>query len=664
MSKFDKIARTFSHEPLVQPRPEIPLIAWDRAHRNLALVLAALLLLNLTIRTHGYSFSIWHKYLDHARESEILSGVARHIRADDFAQDIPNMLSQEFVGFSLVNPNVGLGQNMLAPIRAPVLHPSALFRASTWGYFLNADFGLSWMWWTNVIGLFYASFLFLMLLTRNLFLPSVLGAWILVYSPYFQFWSFHKAEIATRGLFAVVSFLAIVFSEKVWKILLAGFSLGWFAGSYAVDFVYPPIQVSVAYFLILALGVLLWERRRVVPASDWGVRGLSICISFAIAGGALFSFYDGMQVSNALSLITHTVYPGERFSSGGGLPLWQPFNNQFLVTRFIRDWVPLSNICESASSFFFSPLICIFALLQWKRKRNLVSRSFLCFLGFSAFLLFYASVGVPAAFAKWTYFSKVTSNRIHMALVLSELCLLFIFLREFNPLELDKSSRMKVLGLWIFFMAGVGISLHLRIPEYSLIALIAVLGLNAGLGTLLLAGKRELFLSVLAILTYAYTLSFNPITLPGGPDYVLHHPLSVKLREISKADPNALWVTFVQKPDSPHTAIPRMLGVHSIDGYHSYPHFGIWEKLDPTRNLQANYNQAAWISFVPHSRPNFYFEHSPGLVRLYIRPEDPFFRSLGVRYCTVISEDFSLFERNAAFELLFKHPAGRIYRMR
>jgi len=120
----------------------------------------------------------------------VLLGRPQQIRIDDYAVILPLAFAQERHDppFPVLNTRIGQGQNMLVPFSLPVWHPVTSFRPDTWGFFLGADTGMAWRWWSRTLGLFAVAWLLLLVVTGGDRTLSAFGALFLVESPFFQFW--------------------------------------------------------------------------------------------------------------------------------------------------------------------------------------------------------------------------------------------------------------------------------------------------------------------------------------------------------------------------------------------------------------------------------------------------------------------------------------------
>ena len=139
------------------------LILFDKKHILLLCCLICFFVLAVLFKVHGYSISHWKNYFFVTEKPEIIFGLYRPIRSDDWAVEIPLMLGQlaHNPKYPLINENIGNGLNMSIYSKVPIKSSITLFRPTVWGFFLGRDHGLSWMWWTMTIGFFYVYFLLL-----------------------------------------------------------------------------------------------------------------------------------------------------------------------------------------------------------------------------------------------------------------------------------------------------------------------------------------------------------------------------------------------------------------------------------------------------------------------------------------------------------------------
>ena len=439
-----------------------------------------------------------------------------------------------------------------------------------------------------MLGLCFLSFLVLNTLSRGWIAFSVLGAIVITYSPFFQFWCFHKTEVAIFGLLCFQAAVWIFSSKTTRGIWMGGVVFGWSLAAFALSHIYPPHQVVVAsLILLLFLGV--WLDRRVEWESSRFLR-TRICASVAglgITAAALGIFYAG--AGGAIALLNQTEYPGRRFSTGGEIPLKFIRSSYSMLFSGKTELGWLGNQCESAYGFFVFPVLLI---ALWRNKAFRAQRATWCVLGFIAFAVLYTSFGVPSWVAHVTFWGKTTAGRTGMGLVLADVLLLGVY-------------------------AGV----H--------------------------RGKRLLpLVAILAGVSVWFTYSFNPMTR-GGTRFLLEHPLSQRIQSLNTNHPGR-WMVF---GETYLFQLPRILGVESLGGYHPQPDLALWNVFDPEETHRTTWNQAAFVSFVgPTASEHFIRSPSPGTLVVAVSPEDPRLKALNVRYFIAAPNERALFVGNPKFK--------------
>jgi hypothetical protein len=611
------------------------------------------LALALLTREHGFSISSWRRYVTTRAEpsvgkTETLIGKPRWVRGDDWMNDLPEIIAQTVhtPSFPVVNTKIGLGQSMLAPLKTPARNLVLLFRLSTWGFLFGVDFGLSWMWWFDFMGLFFISYLLMWFVSGRDRLLSLWGAFFILFSPFFQFWSLHKAEMFIHMGTAVFCVHVILTSNRMKWLLLCGALLGWSFGCFVLHHIYPPFAVVLGY-LALFLIVGLHTKFRLN-----GVRIAAFAIALVIAGVSLGVFaHDAKEL---IQVMNKTSYPGLRFSTGGDYGLRYLLSSHFLFAGYIKEWTSLGNICESASFFFWSPIILAAIVVAGNGKyvrRDPVVIALLCFI---AICLVFMFAGFPAWLSRISFFSKVPGGRAIMGLGLAEnfLCVRLIALNERRPMP-GFLKRITIVSLFTFVMFVIGCYLKKQIPGLGLNLLTGAVLANAIVAFLILSPRLgPHMLAPAVILSVLYTIGFNPVVI-GGSELLQRNNLSTEIVRIDQAmKKKSVWVTFGPGKGGAEDAetralgnLYRMVGVRSLDGFQAQPEFALWRAFDPEQKWKGVYNQTAFIMFSPEVSKSIRFE-SPIVshVTVFINPLDSVFWKIGVTHFLVVGEDTSLFD--------------------
>lgn len=632
---------------------------WSRPHRWLAASLLCLQLVLSSVGIDGFSLPIWHELIDGSAQHEVLVGRTRDIRGDDWNAVLPLHMAQTstYPRLPATNPTVGMGQDMHIITGSPVLDFSLAFRPAAWGFVVGRQFGLSWMWWARVLGLFYAVFLVVYILSERRFILSFFAAAAFVWSPYLQFWSLNAAEIPMYGLLAFVFFAKVVGSRTSRAAILSGAGLGWIAVAFGIT-MYPPGQLAVAYVIVSLALASLWERRR-------EMNGVLVLAGLALAGiiiaAAMSAFWFVSEP--AFSAMQHTVYPGARVSVGGQIGLAQLFDNLSVVPSAVRDWSPVGNICEAARFFYMFPVLTL-ALMQRRVRNTLITRPLFWAAALSTLLLLaWAVVGFPHWFANLSLFSRIPPTRAQIALGLSNVIWIGLFLawRTDNTGQGERKSKAESIVSFVGFAAWTALLVHgaytaTQLPGLETWERLGIVTLWIAVSALLLTARRS-FLVAHATLSFALTAFFNPVVYRGS-DFLYDNPLSQKVLELSLASPRARWAVFnsVTLPN-----LLRVLGVPGMNGVLVSPQLEMWKLFDPEETHRHAYNRYAHVILLLGERDELRFE-TPymDVFRLTVDPRHPAFRRLGVDYL-LVEGDTSKVDATHAFVRVFDYAGKSIF---
>ncbi|HEX4665499.1 MAG TPA: hypothetical protein VH207_02775 [Chthoniobacterales bacterium] len=638
-----------------------PVIRFDAPHRVLVLVLVGLFVVCVGLRLHGFSLPEWHEQLDGSPPNEVLLGQPRIIRMDDWAAALCTILAQRQArpAFPVWNKNIGLGANMVVnPIKTPVLHWVTIYRPHLWGYFFGRDFGLAWHWWTLLLGLFYSYFLFFRLVSGGRFFVAISGALLIACSPFFQFKSLEYAEIAIFAALLFVALSQILFTSSRRQQVVGGLLLAWSAGGLALNF-YPASQISLGYLLIFITVGFLFRHRAVLREQDeWKHR--IVCLAGGAGLAALAVAVFVVQGWPILQILNQTVFPGQRFVTGGDYPWWRIFANDFFLQFFLGDNLPGTNICEYGSFLFFFPVFAAWAVYQMWRERQ-VDFLILSLLLFCFALTTFAVAGFPAWLSAVTLMSKVPPNRSMVALGVANAALLCAMAASRQTKRRADSAPLVLVGCWIVFLFIMARSIagnYGTLTVWQLAGPAVVLGFLAY--GLLQERLKEGSLFLLALISIGASCWFNPL-VRGGTAYLYRNPLATKMRALSAHDPGARWATFGTMF---HPDYPRLLGLPAIDGTEPYPQFAFWARLDPEGRYFEEYNRYAHVWFTAAENGIEIKSTYLDQVRVSLAPNDPILDPFDVRLFLVVSPEDQIFDRLPQLAKVFTWGRMHIYRKR
>jgi len=630
-----------------------------------SLALAAAFALLVGLRVHGFSISAWHQQIDGSPPSEVLLGAPRAIRSDDWGVQIPLILAQTVHAprFPTENRLVGLGQSAWLPIEMPVAHPLVLLRPTQWGFFLGNDVGLSWMWWSRVLGLFAVWLGVFQVVTRGRLGLAASGSALLVASPFFQFWSFNAAPHATSAGATFLATVALARARRpagIWASAAALAAAGsWFALS-----VYPPYQVALAWLtLALSAGFWLDARGRSELQHHGPLHALAAAGAAAVAAAVVAAF--AWEARDAIEVLRHTDYPGGRVATGGDRPLWAIANANLAAGSWARRWGPLLNVCEAASFWMLAP--APLALWVWRRlvEGEPIDRLALPLLVYQGALVAYAVFGLPESLARASGLSLVPGPRAVIGIGLADAVLLVRFLASARPaLARERRRALALAGAWALALAACAAELARALPDARLPVLAPVVALNGLLAwAALTARRRALPALALAACSLATTAWFNPVVL-GGSDYLARNALSRRILQIDRATAGgSTWIGFggYELPN-----LFRAIGVRSVNGTLPMPQLALWARIDPDGRAREVYDRYAHVTAVATrgSEPEFRLE-SDDNVTLRIDPTSRALRDLGVTHALFRGDPSGrrAFELLGGLEHLGSVGANHLYRV-
>lgn len=624
----------------------LQLISFSKKHKLLLFLCLISFVFLLSFDIHGFSISEWRELIDGSKKTEILFGKSREIRRDDWMTCIPLVLSQisHNPSYPIINKNIGFGQNMLAPFSLPVKSSITLFRPSVWGFFLGADKGLSWAWYFTAIGLLYVYFNVFMLVSKNDFYLSLAGSLALLFSPNMQFLSLNAFTAGDGALFIGIMFISIIciFSaEKKTAIIANALLFGWASACFILN-IYPPTQVTLGYlFLFMAAAFFIDRRGLFLNRKHSGLRALSFTSSLLIPFCAALLFYN--DAHEVISTISHTVYPGTRFSMGGDYALWRLFTNNFFVPLKldVKDWT------HFVDRFIYTfPYILCLLFFYTITSRQLINKFISVMALYLFIILSYMLVGFSETVSTYSFFSKVPSLRCVLGLGIADMLVLISFLSSRDSFSQENNRFVKFLAalLWIALLCRVGYSMQHHIHKLSLFYIVCVAFLTGIFSYYALNSRRSrLFITVFAALVIISCGWFNPV-VRGGTSYLYENELSRKILELDKrGGGNTLWIEFGSMAVS---NLFRVLGIRSLSGLYPYPQLSLWRYFDADKKYEPEYNRYENILFsIPPPDVTARIMHFEPMAAtaVFLYPSDPVLKKLDVDYMLLSKEKFLTF---------------------
>ncbi len=594
---------------------------------------------------HGFSLPVWRWYLGEPGYKVIFGG-ERDFRSDDWQVAIPLSLSQIKADppFPVINPLIGDGQNMLVIPTVPVLNQVTLFRPHTWGYFIGPDFGLSWNWNFYVYSFLYAYFFLFLLCSRNAVFISAAGAVALLFTPFFQFWSLNSAAMAAEAAFCTVLAYQLIQETRTRNIFAISLLLGWALACFTY-WLYPAFQVPMMYVCLAIFIGLLWRKYRSHEQLNWSVvKTIGLLLAILIPTTSVYIFYPDAR--EAIYTLSHTVYPGQRLSTGGNLPLWKLFINNLIPLRWVGQYEGFGNPSEAASSILIYPLIIIVLFYDSYKNRtgtiwNRLSDIDPVVISLSVILLWLTAwlfIPMPVWLAKLTLFSYVPEYRSIIGHTVANMALLItcssLYFKTVSLKKIDWGIALFWTCTWTILMMALFPAAMAISNDYGPIRLSSwiLFALGVSMLTGFSVGLRFRYLVVIiCALNLFLSFNFNPIVRGGSS--IFESSLLGKM-VLRVQNPHSQENKWLMVGDSTIAMFLRSLGLHTLNGNFMYPQWDFWKKLDPEGKYTQAYNRYAnlIVNIVPDIEDFSITLPYADNILLQISVDDPRFKMLDVNY--------------------------------
>ncbi|WP_242874844.1 DUF7657 domain-containing protein [Clostridium pasteurianum] len=583
--------------------------------------LLALLILILGVAS-DFNFSsipAWEQYVPQINNatSKIL-GQTRYIRTDEWVVQTPMYMAQvmDKDHFPVYNKNIGLsGQNMILNYNAPTRDITVLSKPFNWGFLLlGKGYGLSWYWFSKLLLYLLLSYEMCFIITKGNKGISVLGSLWITFSPAVQWWFMqHIGDLVLYFEAIIVTYYYFLKnSNNTLRRILLAFAFALSCIGFALV-LYPAVQVPLFYLGIIFMIVLFIDLKKDLILEKKDV--LIIILSFAFIFFNLIHFY--LISKDSIKILLNTTYPGKRVSVGGNLSFFAL--NTFLINVLLpfKNSTYLNN-CEVSSFYnFLIPLIfCIPVLIKKKVKDLKLGIALIIFILFQAFYMLW---GIPVFLSKITLFSYVTEQRLLAIYSLTSLYLsiwalnLLYKKRYFNFIFCAVISLITTI-IYYFSIFYSPFKTYVSPKYYYIILLIFFV-----LSFLLLYGKKNYFIGLMAILVLISGITVNPLT--KGVNSIYNNNLSKNIVSISKKSPNANWIS-IDDTNGTMGAFIYANGAKCLNGVNFYPDLAEWKLLDKTGSQNNIYNRYSHFSFSLTDKKTYFTLVAPDSTHVFINTKD------------------------------------------
>lgn len=593
----------------------------------------------------GSSIGVWCENFG-VKDSGLLLGTSRPIRSDEWAVSTPMMLAQAYNGgdsYAYFSDTIrGSLTDYYMGFRQPVYDIAMIFRPFQLGYlFLPAANAVSFYWFGRLIALALVSFEFGMFFTKGRKGLSAVFMLLISFAPAVQWWfSTALVELLVYSMLSVVLFDRYA-KESSWLKRIP-YTLGILvcAGCF-IMVLYPAWQVPLVYVLLgLILYVIIENRKNF----RFGIKDAAVIVAGG-AGIAALILYIMNKSSEAVSAISGTVYPGERFETGGGCftHINEYINNIWMT---VTEYVPGSgaNQCENARFIDFFPLCYIPALVVLIRDK-IKDRLLIIMTALSVFLGLWCVAGFPSFLAKITFMYNSQSNR---TIIIFGFCNIMLLIRGMalmtRPLGRRASaaaaSACVLVPALTTFVFNRNFYVNHTLPKLA-VFVSAVIIFAAVFYLVLRRGAkrvRPFFGALIILVVFAGGVTVNP--LRRGVDTLNNVEWVREINEIGRSAENTgdgsydgrLWL--VDNEFLPVNNLPLLCGRSTFNATAVYPDMEKLLILDPTGRYNNIYNRYAHITSVIVKEGEPYFEAggAEDTFTVYLTLDDA--KEIGVDYIT------------------------------
>ena len=605
---------------------------------------------------HIYSLNDYNAGIQpgsYVAEAEPFWGNNRSIRSDEFLANTPVVLSQSKLGiFDITNPNVmaANGPILMFP-KASSFNISIIGAPNYLGFlFLNTTSGYSFYSLLPYFIAFFSTFEFFLMMTKRNKILSLVGTLLLIFSA--QVLWFTCSNYLSYGFICILLFKKLITSKSIWKKVLFSIIIGWAGACYAL-LVYPAWQIPFFYlFLLIAIWVV-YENRNTLYIRNFFYLPISFLIAAIIT---LPAIVDSLEVINLLS---NTVYPGARDSTGGNswerLFLWS-------ISPFYGVKGSL-NTCEYAQFLCFYPAPIIIGLYQIiKNIKNKNNDLLLLLLVIFAILLNIWNFIPIDIFAKITLLNMSTPQRSQVVVAVT--CIL-ILVRWFDCYAGEKQSKVKIvisliLGLlitaWSVYVSNsitndyTGNILAILLTGFFTIILFAVILNNKKINTLLY--------SILIAISIFICATVNPLSMGLGSIY--NKPISEEINNISNNNTDGIWIAANANLYQSNFALAN--GAKIINSVNFYPQMELWKKIDPDLKYKNVYNRYAHFTIYLTNEESKFELLQPDYIRLMLNVND--LEKLQINYILSIEQNLNDFSNNqVTISKIYDEDGSCIYKI-
>lgn len=620
-------------------------------------ILGIALLIFLTANGyHGDSLGYYANAIQPGQGSELstpILGETRAIRSDEFVATTPSILASLYGDSPFGKYNyIMRGDKTLNITNGVYLGYATLGYAPQELVYavLPLDYAYSFCWWFPLIIGFLMSIELFYIITNKKKLLSVAGAFLIIFSSFYLWWGFSYYYISAPG--TIVCLYYFLQNKERWKKILLGLGIA-VCFSVFVTNLYPAWQVPLGY-MFLAIGIWLlrenWDKIKNLKKSEWVILGGSLLFMVSL----IFSYL--LSVSEYMTAITQTAYPGDRIDNG----------SFYLSKLFYCAQAPfyaykdIGNPSEAGVFFSLFPIPTIMAAFCWikeKKKDWLTGGLLLAQIP----MLFYLTTGLPGNVAKLLMFSNSTIFRVSDVIGLIQIYFIIIILSRYEKMGKIPIPIAFFLGALVamvnIYFSNRDFSGYLN--DYQKIIMFDII-MCLSVGLMVKLTEKMKYIMLLSLIAISIFTGAYVRPVMKGFDAIYSKPVATEIQEICSKNPDAKWLTM--GGGIVLSAYNVACGASTINSVHTYPNVEFWSKFDPESQYEEVYNRFA------HINVNFTNEETSfGLIQADFMQVNLSYKDIkktDAEYLLVMGEaEIDIENQYVEFEKIYDEDGMQIYHM-
>ena len=523
-----------------------------------------------------------------------LFGQTRPIRSDEWLVDMAQAVSTKFAGYGRFNEILRGTSNYNLAATGLYFSLAALAEPFNFGFYLfGTEYGVSLFWCAAMLFGIALSFEFGYIISDKSRVGGLLGIALIALSPFHLWWSVCDLIVGALG-FLVCAYYCVHAKRFLHRCLLLASAA--FSALYFVAQLYPAWQVPFVYIIIALfawIAIENFDRLKAFCRRDW------IAVGVAVAAFGVILLAYVLEIREYSASVLSTVYPGERFETGGyALRKNFSFIESFLLP--FKDITAGSNNSEASTFFSLYPLptlIAVYVLIRQlaAKKKDSTQRLDVFNIALlipTLFLTVYCTVGIPAWLSKITLMSYSPAFRATDFLAFANTLLLIRNTSRLNRYRLRLPVCAVAVGAVLLFSLREA---EKMCPSYmTVLYAVLIFATALAFGVACFSRLPEKLRSGILVGFCAIAIGVGCFVSPmnAGIGALTEKPVALKLQEISQNDPEAKWIGY----DSiilGQYAVAN--GAPCITSVNYVPNMALWQTLDPDGVYNEVYNRYAHV---------------------------------------------------------------------